>query len=323
MAMECCRLFFGSNIMNHVDFLKHITNLEKDDHVLAIEMLDHFNQKASERRGIDPFYDNHHDFARNEVRICDVYLQFRELKSHQANIYQGLFLNPEGIKHALSALVCFVIQIFILIALVVHSVNDGDITDDPMIYGIIGATSIFFCSACYGEASSSWTFWKQTASMDPSKRKILYLDLIINVWIAALIPAINVFLLLKSDSLIDTVLNSTAIFFVVELDDILAPKWDNVRWMDELACNFHDYIMAPNEYDIDVVRMDSSTASPFDYSNCYVYGKCESGSVSFFCIDKDFSVRTIQYKVTGTDALLLIERLEQFYCCQRFYDIHD
>lgn len=310
--------------MNHDDFLKHITNLEKDDHVLAIEMLDHFNQNADARRGIDPFYDNHHDLERNEVHICEVYLQLRELKSHQPNIYQGLFLDPGGYKKSLTAIVCFAIQIFILIALVLQSTNDDDNTDDPMIYGIIGATFIFFCSLSYGEASSSWSFWKRTATMDPSNRRLLYLDLIINILITALIPFINIFLLMKSDYLIDAVLNSTAVFFVVQLDDILAPQWDNIRWMDELAINFHDYIMEPNDYDIDVVRVDNNgTASPNDYSNCYVYGKCEFDSVSFFCIDQDFSVKTIQYKVTGSDAMLLIGSLQRFYCCQRFHDIHD
>jgi len=308
--------------MNHVDFLKHITNLEKDDHVLAIELLDHFNQTPQERRSIDPFYDNHRNFDRNEVHICDVYLQLRELKSHQPNIYQTLFLDSEGIKKRLTALICYLIQIFILWALVVHAVeNDGDISDEPMIYGIIGATSIFFCSLSYAEASSSWDFWKRTATMDASKRKILYLDLFINIFIAALIPVFNIILLMKSDSLMDTVLNSTALFFVVELDDILAPKWDDVRWMDELAINFHNHIMEPNRYDVEVERLD--TASPIDYRDCYVYGECSQSGITFYCIGNDFSVRQITYKITGSDAMMLIRPLKRFYCCRRYWDIHD
>merc|ERR1719295_1936099 len=104
----------------------------------------------------------------------------------------------------------------------------------------------------------------------------------INVLITVVIPVMNIFMLLKSNSLIETVLNSTALFFVVELDDILSPHWDEVRWMDELGINFHNYIMEPNGYDINVVRVDE--VSPFDYSNCYVYGKCSHESITFFCI---------------------------------------
>lgn len=107
-------------------------------------------------------------------------------------------------------------------------------------FGIIGATSIFFCSLCYNEAKSSWSFWKRTAAMDPCKRPILCLDLMINVLITVVIPVMNIFMLLKSNSLIESVLNSTALFFVVELDDILSPHWDEVRWMDELGINFHN-----------------------------------------------------------------------------------
>lgn len=79
--------------------------------------------------------------------------------------------------------------------------------------------------------------------------------------------------------------------------------------------------MEPNGYDINVVRVDE--VSPFDYSNCYVYGKCSHESITFFCIDKDFSVRKIIYEVTGSDAMRLIRPISRFYCCQRYWDIHD
>lgn len=121
--------------MNHVDFLKHITNLEKDDHVLAIEMLNHFRKRPHERRGIDPFYSNHRDLERNEVHICDVYLQLRELKSHQPNIYQALFLDSQGLTKRVTAFACFAIQIFILFALMLYA-KEGDITEEPLMYDL-------------------------------------------------------------------------------------------------------------------------------------------------------------------------------------------
>ena len=92
------------------------------------------------------------------------------------------------------------------------------------------------------QVTASWSFRQNTEHMNNgfAAKFALYLDLIINVGVAVLIPAFNVFFLLKSETLIDAVLNSTAIFFVVELDDIMNADWDIATYMEYLACSSHD-----------------------------------------------------------------------------------
>eukprot|EP01083_Nonionella_stella_P023259 64323_1 len=315
--MNCCKLFFATNTMNHCDFLKYITNLGKDDHILAIEMLEHFN---ADREAIEPFYDNHNDFPRNEVHICEVYRHVRELQRHTVNIYQSWFLDVERWSLAVTSIITLLVQCYILMALITQCIG-APLTQNGEIYGVIVATSIFFIFQCYGTAKSTYEFWQRTEKMDPCKRVVLFLDIFINIIIVMVIPIFNIYFLLTSQSLIDAVLNSTAIFFVIELDDIVAPDWDHTRYMDELAINFHDYIMEPMEYDIEVQKV--SDGIDISYDDCYVYCKVSENRVDFHYIQPDLQITQLGYKISGRDAHLLTDNLRRFYCTQRFWDIHD
>jgi len=343
LAMECCRLFFGSNIMNHVDFLKYITTLGRDDHVLAIEMLENFQKKTDERQRVEPFYQEHEDFERNEVHIAQIYQHLCGLRDHTPNIYQAAFLEPESWIFVVTAVVCFLIQMFILVSLMLFALDDSFYTDDVTVLGAILATSVFFCFMCRAEVTAAWSFWQSTEYIHGKSFRMswtLYMDLIMNVGVGVLSPAFNVFFLLKSASLIDAVLNSTAIFFVLELDDIMNPGLD---YLEYLATGSHNYIMAPSTYDIQVSRVqsdqvqvvgkdatgqvpaqeDSSEDALINYHDCYVYAaRLDMDTVVFNCIDADFQVKNIKYTITGKDAKQLMEPILGFQCFRRYHDIH-
>lgn len=53
-SANCCHLFLSTDVMNHCDFLKYITDLGKNDHELLIEMLEHFSKHEKQDRAILP-----------------------------------------------------------------------------------------------------------------------------------------------------------------------------------------------------------------------------------------------------------------------------
>eukprot|EP01084_Bolivina_argentea_P004556 8668_1 len=66
----------------------------------------------------------------------------------------------------------------------------------------------------------------------------LFLSIATNVFIAFLIPIITFFVILPSESMIDVVLNSTAIIFVIDLDDEGAAEIDYDQWWTKHDQNF-------------------------------------------------------------------------------------
>ena len=74
-----------------------------------------------------------------------------------------------------------------------------------------------------------------------------------NCGLAAVVPAFNLYYLLLFESINDAVLNSLALHFILELDELVLPSWDDDRIEDELASNTLVYIGKKPKRDDEVV----------------------------------------------------------------------
>jgi len=70
----------------------------------------------------------------------------------------------------------------------------------------------------------------------------LWLNAFVNCGLALVVPVFNLFYLLLSETIDDAVLNSLALLFILELDEVVLPAWDDDRIEDELAINMLMYI---------------------------------------------------------------------------------
>lgn len=139
-------------------------------------------------------------------------------------------------------------------------------------------TTLLFCKRAYMQFSEAQEFNQvfTRLQMQPSpemlrqgylkfigpktiwcKRGCLWINTAVNCFLAGLVPVFNLYYLLLSESIDDAVLNSLALLFILELDEVVLPAWDDDRIEDELASNMLVYIgeKPKNTHEVVVVKV--------------------------------------------------------------------
>lgn len=70
----------------------------------------------------------------------------------------------------------------------------------------------------------------------------LICDFLSNFILPITIPIINIFIILNSESIVDSILNSVAIFFIIQIDEELYTRTDYEK--DQMAINFTRWILS-------------------------------------------------------------------------------
>lgn len=70
----------------------------------------------------------------------------------------------------------------------------------------------------------------------------LVCDFLSNFILPIFIPIINIFIIINSDSIVDSILNSVAIFFIIQIDEELYTRTDYER--DQMTINFTRWILS-------------------------------------------------------------------------------
>ena len=146
----------------------------------------------------------------------------------------------------------------------------------------------------------------------------------------------------------EAILNSLALFFILELDDTLVPDWDDNHIQDEIGVNAHDYIMeGKSDLTVELKTLcDEEDITRLLESDDKVYvsipERKEMGSSLFFFIDSEnpkensgedsikvywrqspTEYKIFDFRVSGKDANAFRENVGAFYCIQKYKDIHD
>ena len=339
--------FFFTNIMNHCEFLKTLPEIGKDD-IDLLKSIVGFISTGTHKTDINAFYDPlpgvndythqiHTDLPKNIVCILETYVLVKNLKAHEFNIFEFAFLAGNGTFHettpqdkAIKIISFFTLlfQYVILIILIFYNVPTKVNLNILVIIITIG-TSFFFTKLAYNQYSHSTKFnncYKLTG--DVNKQIYLHMNFLSNVILPILVPFFNFYYILLSEDPNNAILNSLALFFILELDSMILPSWTESRINDECVTNIHDFIMDGDddtnninpliekitECSEDIHNLQEKTYFSIDFKN---------KKINFHVKKTPQTYLTIQYKVSGKNTYRFLNLISQFDSINTFRDIHD
>lgn len=178
--------FFGTDLMNHCEFLKRLNHLGGDDCYLMAEickrLVDQTNDKTADK--ITPFYggddqvnasdvchtarkdfQKHKSFPRNCFHIMLVYTALTSLSGHDYNVYELAYLNCHSQWIFFMACLIFAIQSILFYVVVSDNMLQFGVAmkqNDSFVILIDLCTTVFIVVFCYGQYTAAQTFVKAT-----------------------------------------------------------------------------------------------------------------------------------------------------------------
>lgn len=181
-------------------------------------------------------------------------------------------------------------------------------------------------SSC-GEFNSTFlTVGGQFANMFSVHNLMLYLNALVNKGLSLLLPLFNIYFMLLSETPNDALLNGLALFFILEMDEMVLPSWDGERVSDELACHCHDFIMQPSSEGELVVTKTGAMLEYQHTDRLYVRLQRTSDGLGKVYVHKQESrteYSTSIYEIKGSKAKEFLDAVQTFECLQNFRDLHD
>lgn len=325
--------FLKTDIMNHVEILKEMMKLGVEDDRLLVPVLMNLakQNQISPKMPILPFYKNHHNFPKNIVRMVEVHRLMQNLRGHGFNVYECCYLDIERFSLRITSLFSMITQLVIFLVLVNYNFDHianvrSEWTDDALVFVITIATTIFFGKLAYQQYKGAIDFnnvFDKVGCASVEHKVALYVNIFINGLMGFAVTFFNFFFLIVSSDPNEAILNSLALYFIIELDDTLKPDWDEIRIDDEIGINIHDYIMAGNE-DICV----EVVSGYFDdelliQSDDKVYIQREKNTINVFWRRDACNYEQVTFRVSGSSSAAFLSDVDQFYCMTKYKDIHD
>lgn len=329
--------FFTTDLMNHCEFLKRAICLKHDDEVLLIPLLDAIASQGEPVKKVVPFYNDHRSLRKNPVNITKMYSTMRGLHAHAHpfNVFEASQLDGEKTSIFLAAVATAVLQWAIFLILVRFNLKRyQNLSDDPVVWAVTICTTFFFIKQCMGEWKACAEFQNFYKVMGKTGWPLMRIcNEANNKLLCVVVPIFNVYFMLLSEDPNEAIMNALALYFLLELDTMAMPDWDERRLLDELAINCHDYIMeplTPTEL-LSVTReeLKQSTSSWdghfSDDDILYIKLKQNKGEICIYRQVTPAQFDTIVYRFNGDPAVVnaFFHCVRKFDCIQKFRDIHD
>jgi hypothetical protein len=336
MSLEFYKDFLNTDIMNHCEFLKTLPGLGKDDIELLKAIIGNRSCTIPNKTLINPFYDDHQNLSKNILCILESYILIKNLKSHEFNIFEYAFLAGNGdfewkqsSENAIKffSFMTLLFQYLILIIMIVYNVPTT-INYNTLVLIITIGTSFFFTKLAHNQYTHSTNFNKCYKLMgDPNKQIYLHMNSLSNVVLPILVPFFNFYYVLLSEDPNNAILNSLALFFILELDSMILPSWSESKLNDECVTNIHDYIMNDDTYineDINIQKLTENVDDIHNFDNkTYVQVQKNYKKIIFYVRETDVSFITIEYQISGKKWDKFLDLICQFDCMIQYDDIHD
>ena len=335
MSLEFYNDFFSTDIMNHCEFLKTLPELGKEDINLLKSIVGTISENANKKE-IIPFYNNHQNLPKNIICILESYNLIKNLKAHEFNIFEYAFLaggseikwefsKDNNIK-ILSFFTLF-FQYLILVILFLFNIPSS-ITFNLLVLIITFGTSFFFVKLAHNQYLHSTRFNKcYKLTGDPNKQIFLKMNFLSNVILPIIVPFFNFYYILLSEDPNNAILNSLALFFILELDSMILPSWPETLVNDQMVTNIHDYIMDGDNEDnkSPVIIKTNSQVKDIQYydQKTYVSINKKDKIINFYVKENETSYITISYQVIGENSERFIDLIDDFDCRIEYFDIHD
>eukprot|EP00984_Skeletonema_dohrnii_P001025 scaffold323_cov74-Skeletonema_dohrnii-CCMP3373.AAC.9 len=238
--------FLTSKTPSNFEVLQGMRHLGNDDDRLLVPALFYLEWWNRSTRSMDSWVKEEIEETKSTrfsaVQMIELNLSLRKVRGHSYNIYEYSFLSisESGIDVVLLCVAAFslIAQISLLIILIYH--NWGNIT-----------------------SVASWrVFWKAgfpTTSTCINKVKMLLrmlllgINIFVNGGLGVVIVVFNFFFLIISNDVNDAIVNSLALFFIIEMDDALKPKWGDVDFDDRFAQNLFHCIDNGGDVQVEII----------------------------------------------------------------------
>ena len=326
--------------MNHLEFLKWTGNLEKDDDILLVHILERLASHEPPCR-VEPFYDSlvkHKALPKNALHIAKAYAQIQRLSGHEFNVIECAYLEPEAYK--LRAILAFVIQIGFFLCLVIYNIFEDRVyvTPDEDGFYLVVLILIMSCTLFLSEIRRQYLDAKDfnevmlRLSENYRDRRIwIWINYGVNGILGVLVFFFNIYFILVSDDPTEAVLNSVALAFIIEIDDVFKPNWNESTKEDGLAEILKHYIIEDIRVD-DINVKVSGRQRVFDRDmNVYIrvgnfHPLAQNFVVNVFVSNEEVdsltkSYESIDYTVSGTRVKELYEAFLEFHCLENLQDI--
>lgn len=171
---------------------------------------------------------------------------------------------------------------------------------------------------------------------------LLIFNKLVNQVLVVMITCFNPYYLLTETNAGEVMLNSLALLFIIELDEMVSPTWDMEQINDAQASNMYNFITRPDEEDkLQVLKSPSGPYHYTDNDKVYlglVFKSARMTEVAFKDVDglrsfqvkahrriKDDEYDTTTYTVRGKKQLVedFASNLQKFECMQNLKDIQN
>ena len=353
--MDFVRDFFFTDIMNHVEFLKWTCDLDTKDDVLLVGILERLAFSDYPLFGIDPFYGSiqpHVKLPKNALHVAKAYARMRELNEHQLNVYEVAYLDPESfqIRSFFSAF----IQVSFFYCICTYVLTEPSVRITPKEDGfelvlclLFLSSTLFFLEVqrqrknCIKFNRLMREFSQHSGDNERGRGIFLFLNRAINETLGIIIFLFNMYFILTSDDPTNAVLNSVALAFIIEIDDVFRPNWSDEAVGDALSKMLRGYIIQePEDGEIVVLRDNSNGSKPnakprvlLEGENYYIHLGPFDPDLEMFKVvvftpkqtDRSKSVtlsyQSTKYVVRGFRAKELHDSFRVFACLDGFRDI--
>lgn len=192
------------------------------------------------------------------------------------------------------------------------------------------------------DSGDYWTTLKASNFAYLCGKFLLWINFVANVLLAPPLCAFNLYFVLTSDTPVSAILNAVALAFVLEVDDLLAPSWDDDTTEDAKAKLFHECISEPfpgtadpNLLNMRFTRIDPPAGGiPYqDGDKLYIkvpdkINDPHEFDITVFRSNGSFegwvtpteSYETITYRISGPPECLssFHKKVKEFYCVQNY-----
>mmetsp|Transcript_2384 Transcript_2384/g.3527 ORF Transcript_2384/g.3527 Transcript_2384/m.3527 type:complete len:412 (-) Transcript_2384:37-1272(-) len=319
--------------------LKDMQNLCSDDARLLVPALFYLgSERGKEARATKYSL----SLSREQVvQLFDLALLLGKLQGHHYNTYECCFLAIGALDKETALCMCMatfslIAQILLLFILVYYNMRDivkvsSWRTDFTIVVAII--TSIFFAKLVHMQwrnaSDFNAVFWKAgfpNVFVDKVKvqlrNALLGINILVNGGLGALIVVFNFFFLMISKNVNEAIINSLALFFILEMDDTLRPDWDKVKFDSGVVSNLACYSTDDGgHFQAEII---SPSASEEDYlllleSDDKVYFVTETNedelAVNIYWGRRYTPTeKTVQFRISGENGHDLFDSIKKFRC---------
>jgi hypothetical protein len=158
------------------------------------------------------------------------------------------------------------------------------------------------------------------------RKALLGINILVNGGLGIVIVLFNIFFLLNSNDVNEAILNSVALFFILEIDEELRPDWDEVHFDRRIAANLFQIRCDDRHYDGVQVDVESSISpqdclhllETDDINNEFLYEAKEEEDQLVINVYASEDCIRIKFCISGENGRDFFDMIKKFDCFKSY-----